>query len=56
MSLKTEILANLRDFNNYHGILFTSEEAAVEHYKELTELIEALILKYAPDADAEHSA
>lgn len=44
--MKIEILENLRELHSEHGIMFTSEEDKLEYYKELTELIEALVMKY----------
>lgn len=44
--MKEEIIANLREFNDFHGMVFTSESEAEEYYKELVELIEALVMKY----------
>ena len=45
--MKTEIIANLKEFNNYHGMAFTSEEDSIEYYKGLVELIEKLITKHS---------
>ena len=42
---KLEIIANLKEFNDFHGIIFTSEEDAEEYYKALVELIEKLTNK-----------
>jgi len=32
--MKTEIIANLRDFTARHGIVFTSQEDALDYYQE----------------------
>ena len=44
--MKEEIIENLKELHAEHGIQFTSEEDKLSYYKELVELIEALVMKY----------